>query len=73
MTIRVTRLKRVQLDSLKSRLQTHKGSSISIPKLASIVYREEGFGGFFRGLWIPLVTISVVRMLPYSCPRFQVI
>jgi solute carrier family 25 carnitine/acylcarnitine transporter 20/29 len=25
------------------------------------VYREEGFTGFFRGLWIPLVTISFVR------------
>jgi hypothetical protein len=33
----------------------------SIPKLASLVYREEGVGGFFRGLWIPLVTISIVR------------
>jgi solute carrier family 25 carnitine/acylcarnitine transporter 20/29 len=25
------------------------------------VYREEGIGGFFRGIWIPLCTISIVR------------
>lgn len=49
-----------QLDSLKSRLQTTK-TSISIPKLAALVYREEGIKGFYRGLWIPLMTISFVR------------
>ena len=50
-----------QLDSLKSRLQTIK-HPISVPSLAVIVYREEGVRGFYRGLWIPLVTITFVRM-----------
>ena len=49
-----------QLDSIKSRLQTTK-QAISIPKLAALVYREEGVIGFYRGLWIPLMTISFVR------------
>ncbi|KDQ33498.1 hypothetical protein PLEOSDRAFT_19755, partial [Pleurotus ostreatus PC15] len=48
------------LDSLKSRLQTIK-TPITVPKLAAIVYREEGIKGFYRGLWIPLITISFVR------------
>ncbi len=26
-----------------------------------LVYREEGIMGFYRGLWIPLMTISFVR------------
>lgn len=50
-----------QLDSLKSRLQTIK-HPISVPTLAALVYREEGVRGFYRGLWIPLVTITFVRM-----------
>ena len=49
-----------QLDSLKSRLQTTK-TRVSVPKLAYLVYQEEGVKGFYRGLWIPLVTISFVR------------
>jgi solute carrier family 25 (mitochondrial carnitine/acylcarnitine transporter), member 20/29 len=48
------------LDSLKSRLQTTK-TPITIPRLAGLVYREEGIMGFYRGLWIPLMTISFVR------------
>ena len=50
-----------QLDSLKSRLQTIK-HPISVPSLAVLVYREEGVRGFYRGLWIPLVTITFVSM-----------
>ena len=50
----------VQLDSMKSRLQTIK-HPISVPRLALLVYREEGVIGFYRGLWIPLITISFVR------------
>lgn len=57
-----------QLDSLKSRLQTTK-HRISVPKLALQVYREEGVIGFYRGLWIPLMTISFVR----ACHPFAVI
>ena len=50
----------VQLDSLKSRLQTIK-TRITVPQLAVLVYKEEGFLGFYRGIWIPLLTISFVR------------
>jgi len=50
----------MKLDSIKSRLQTTK-THISIPRLAAMVYREEGVVGFYRGLWIPLMTISFVR------------
>ncbi|EFI28366.1 hypothetical protein CC1G_13900 [Coprinopsis cinerea okayama7 len=53
------------LDSLKSRLQTTK-TSISIPRLAALVYREEGVMGFYRGLWIPLMTISFVRAASFT-------
>jgi len=49
-----------QLDSLKSRLQTTK-TPITVPRLAALIYREEGIMGFYRGLWIPLTTISFVR------------
>jgi len=53
------------LDSLKSRLQTTK-TQITIPKLAALVYREEGVMGFYRGLWIPLMTISFVRAASFT-------
>jgi len=48
------------LDSLKSRLQTQR-KRISVPTLAAQVYRDEGLIGFYRGFWIPLITISFVR------------
>jgi len=53
------------LDSLKSRLQTMK-TPITVPRLAAIVYREEGVKGFYRGLWIPLMTISFVRAASFT-------
>ncbi|KAF9454575.1 hypothetical protein P691DRAFT_655672 [Macrolepiota fuliginosa MF-IS2] len=53
------------LDSIKSRLQTTKGS-ITIPRLAGLVYKEEGIMGFYRGLWIPLMTISFVRAASFT-------
>ncbi|PPQ71411.1 hypothetical protein CVT24_012229, partial [Panaeolus cyanescens] len=53
------------LDSIKSRLQTTK-TPITIPKLAALVYREEGIVGFYRGLWIPLTTISFVRAASFT-------
>jgi len=31
-----------------------------------LVYREEGFRGFYRGLWIPLVTITFVRAASFT-------
>lgn len=53
------------LDSIKSRLQTTK-TKITISKLAALVYREEGITGFYRGLWIPLTTISFVRAASFT-------
>ncbi|KZT09666.1 mitochondrial carrier [Laetiporus sulphureus 93-53] len=53
------------LDSLKSRLQTQR-TPISVPKLALRVYNEEGIIGFYRGLWIPLITISFVRAASFT-------
>ncbi|OSD08615.1 mitochondrial carrier [Trametes coccinea BRFM310] len=53
------------LDSIKSRLQTTR-QRISIPRLALTVYREEGIIGFYRGLWIPLMTISFVRAASFT-------
>ncbi|KIK57711.1 hypothetical protein GYMLUDRAFT_45878 [Collybiopsis luxurians FD-317 M1] len=53
------------LDSLKSRLQTTK-TPITIPRLAMTVYKEEGVAGFYRGLWIPLLTISFVRAASFT-------
>ncbi|KAF9218142.1 mitochondrial carrier, partial [Gyrodon lividus] len=53
------------LDSLKSRLQTTK-TRVSVLKLAGLVYREEGVKGFYRGIWIPLVTISCVRAASFT-------
>jgi len=55
------------LDSLKSRLQTTKTPGrISLRGLAVTIYREEGMVGFYRGLWIPLVTISFVRATSFT-------
>jgi len=53
------------LDSMKSRLQASR-KSITVPTLALTVYREEGIGGFFRGIWIPLCTISAVRAASFA-------
>ncbi|PPQ93286.1 hypothetical protein CVT25_015284 [Psilocybe cyanescens] len=53
------------LDSIKSRLQTTK-TRITVPRLAALVYREEGIMGFYRGLWIPLMTISFVRAASFT-------
>ncbi|KAI9057897.1 mitochondrial carrier [Trametes sanguinea] len=48
-----------------SRLQTTR-QRISIPRLALTVYQEEGIIGFYRGLWIPLMTISFVRAASFT-------
>ncbi|EJF66072.1 mitochondrial carrier [Dichomitus squalens] len=53
------------LDSIKSRLQTTK-QRVSIPRLALTVYQEEGIVGFYRGIWIPLITISFVRAASFT-------
>jgi len=53
------------LDSIKSRLQASR-TPVTPFLLATNVFREEGFGGFFRGVWIPLLTISVVRTASFT-------
>ncbi|KIM26745.1 hypothetical protein M408DRAFT_72330 [Serendipita vermifera MAFF 305830] len=53
------------LDSLKSRLQASR-VPITVPRLARTILREEGIAGFYRGLWIPLVTISAVRAISFT-------
>ncbi|KZT71316.1 hypothetical protein DAEQUDRAFT_666367 [Daedalea quercina L-15889] len=53
------------LDSIKSRLQTTRERT-TVPKLALQVYKEEGVIGFYRGLWIPLITISFVRAASFT-------
>ncbi|KDQ17972.1 hypothetical protein BOTBODRAFT_29288 [Botryobasidium botryosum FD-172 SS1] len=53
------------LDSLKSRLQSSQ-VPISVPKLAATVFREEGLVGFYRGIWVPLFTISGVRAASFT-------
>ncbi|PWN52108.1 mitochondrial carrier [Violaceomyces palustris] len=51
-------------DSLKSRLQVKDYPSIWA--CARAVVREEGIRGFFRGVTIPLITISFVRTSSFS-------
>lgn len=51
-------------DSVKSRLQVRDYPSIW--ECAKSVVREEGFRGFFRGVTIPLITISFVRTSSFS-------
>ncbi|EJU05298.1 mitochondrial carrier [Dacryopinax primogenitus] len=53
------------LDSLKSRLQAAR-TPVTPFLLATNVFREEGIGGFFRGVWIPLLTISIVRTASFT-------
>ncbi|KIJ41289.1 hypothetical protein M422DRAFT_75640 [Sphaerobolus stellatus SS14] len=39
---------------------------ITVPNLAVKVFREEGIAGFYRGFWIPLITISFVRAASFT-------
>ncbi|GAA5862248.1 hypothetical protein JCM3774_004837 [Rhodotorula dairenensis] len=52
------------LDSVKSRLQVKRYSSVL--DCARRTYAEEGIRGFFRGVTIPLVTITLVRTTSFS-------
>ncbi|GAA5830394.1 hypothetical protein JCM11251_001332 [Rhodosporidiobolus azoricus] len=52
------------LDSVKSRLQVKRYSSIL--DCARRTFHEEGIRGFFRGVTIPLVTITLVRTASFS-------
>ncbi|KAF8310049.1 mitochondrial carrier [Cantharellus anzutake] len=53
------------LDSLKSRLQARR-TPITVFRLGIGIWREEGVAGFFRGIWIPLFTISAVRAASFT-------
>jgi solute carrier family 25 carnitine/acylcarnitine transporter 20/29 len=55
----------LQLDSLKSRLQSTR-EPISLPRLAAEVIREEGIAGLWRGFPLPLVTIAAVRSISFT-------
>ncbi|KAK4053011.1 hypothetical protein OIV83_001744 [Microbotryomycetes sp. JL201] len=52
------------LDSVKARLQVKRYSSVL--DCVRTTFRDEGVSGFFRGVWIPLVTITAVRTASYS-------
>ncbi|POY70600.1 hypothetical protein BMF94_6378 [Rhodotorula taiwanensis] len=52
------------LDSVKSRLQVKRYSSVL--DCARSTYAQEGIRGFFRGVTIPLVTITLVRTTSFS-------
>ena len=53
-------------DSVKSRLQVQHYPRPAIWNCARAVMREEGIGGFFRGVTIPLITITFVRTSSFS-------
>jgi len=52
------------LDSIKSRLQVQKYNGVV--DCARKIYKHEGLGGFFRGLAMPLATITLVRTVSFT-------
>ncbi len=50
------------LDTIKTRMQTSLGSTVSMHETAGILYRENGIKSFYRGLSSPLAGI---HSLPY--------
>ncbi|ORY58692.1 mitochondrial carrier [Leucosporidium creatinivorum] len=52
------------LDSVKARLQVKRYSSVL--DCVQRTFRDEGMGGFFRGVTIPLITITAVRTASFS-------
>ncbi|KAF1814596.1 mitochondrial carrier [Eremomyces bilateralis CBS 781.70] len=52
------------LDSVKTRMQTYQFSSLL--DCIQHTYRTEGFHGFWRGVWSPLASITLVRTLSFS-------
>ncbi|KAF2467097.1 mitochondrial carrier [Lindgomyces ingoldianus] len=52
------------LDSVKTRLQAYKFHSFS--DCVRQTYRTEGFHGFWRGVWSPLASITLVRTVSFS-------
>lgn len=53
------------LDTVKTRMQTHKNFT-SYFDCISKTYRSEGIVGFFRGIWVPLLSSSVMRSFSVS-------
>ncbi|KAF2690829.1 mitochondrial carrier [Lentithecium fluviatile CBS 122367] len=52
------------LDSVKTRLQAYKFNSFA--DCVRHTYRTEGFHGFYRGVWSPLASITLVRTVSFS-------
>ncbi|CAO3595665.1 unnamed protein product [Absidia cylindrospora] len=51
-------------DSVKTRLQTQHYDSMAT--CVKQTYKEEGLGGFFRGIIPPLITVSVIKSISFS-------
>ncbi|KAF2461611.1 mitochondrial carrier domain-containing protein [Lineolata rhizophorae] len=52
------------LDSVKTRMQAYKFASFA--DCVQITYKTEGFKGFWRGVWSPLASITLVRTASFS-------
>ncbi|KAH7125435.1 mitochondrial carrier domain-containing protein [Dendryphion nanum] len=52
------------LDSVKTRLQAYKFNSFT--DCVRHTYKTEGFHGFWRGVWSPLASITLVRTVSFS-------
>jgi solute carrier family 25 carnitine/acylcarnitine transporter 20/29 len=52
------------LDSVKTRLQAYKFNSFA--DCVRHTYKTEGFHGFYRGVWSPLASITLVRTVSFS-------
>jgi solute carrier family 25 carnitine/acylcarnitine transporter 20/29 len=52
------------LDSVKTRLQAYKFNSFT--DCVRHTYRTEGVHGFWRGIWSPLASITLVRTVSFS-------
>lgn len=56
------------LDSIKSRLQVKRYSGIL--DCVRTTFRDEGTRGFFRGVTVPLITVTAVRTASYTIYSF---
>ncbi|KAF2635874.1 mitochondrial carrier [Massarina eburnea CBS 473.64] len=52
------------LDSVKTRLQAYNFNSFT--DCVRHTYKTEGFNGFWRGVWSPLASITLVRTVSFS-------
>ncbi|KAI8836847.1 mitochondrial carrier domain-containing protein [Chytridium lagenaria] len=51
-------------DSIKTRMQTHSYKSMS--DCIRQTYRAEGLRGFFRGIFPPLITVSIIKSVSFT-------